>query len=314
MTASAPTAAVPTASVPFGAGGTGPAPPAIPITVEQSACFGLRTAGYVINKALLAILVQGADSEWEPDEYQDALDTFNDYMASLEDQGIRLGYRRVCNVADVVTIPDGAFRGIIANLAIELSSMFAGTVTLSLAKQAKDGMNAIRRVAIKSGQTRYPTTLPYGSGNNSLQGLGYSGAYYNENAFAVLSMSANRRETEINVAAGAEKAQGVWRIGKFSGLEVDVSGRIRNTGRKETLDVDATFKLVAPGAILEALVGLSINAGMSLYTTFTLGTDAITVTLKGTIDLDTGEFLEVVVGNTMTTVNITLIDATVRIG
>ena len=308
-TAASPTASIATAS----AGSVGPLPPSTPITVQPSACFGLRTAGYVINKALLLTMVQGADSAWESDEYEDALDALNDYMASLEGQGIRLGYRRVCNISDIVTVSDGAIRGIIASLAIELSSQFGSTVSPALFKQAKEGMRAIRREAIRSGVTRYPNTLPRGSGSEGWYGSGFS-HYYNSSPFATISMSANRRETEISVAAGAEKAQGIWQTLRFSGLEVDVSGRIRNTGPRVSVPVNAQFTLSSPSEILTGLVGFSKNGWMDIYVTTPINVTPVSVTLAGTITLESGEFLDVVVANAETTVNITLSDAVVRLG
>jgi len=312
MTASAPLASIPLASFPA-ALSSSPSP-AIPITIMRSACWGLTTAGDVINRALRDILVQAADSSFEPDEYADALDALNDFMASLESLGLRLGYTRVCNIADIVTIPDGAIRGVAANLAIDLAPQYSGVVSPGLIKKAEEGMTAIRRMAVRTNKTQYPSNLPTGSGYNRVQGSNfYSGAFSRSSPQATLSMAINRRPTDITVAAGAEKAQGHWSIENAAGLQVDISGRITNTGPQVTLTLDASFTVIADSAVSQGVVGLSKNNVISLYEIEAFSTTPVTVAVAGTVTLEPGEFLEVVVADLLTTVDITLTDATVRL-
>jgi len=136
-----------------------------PIVVMPSSCFGLTTVGDIIRRALRAILVEGSDGGLQPDEYQDGLDALNDYMASLEAQGIKLGYRRACGLSDAATIPDGAIRGVVANLAIELAPQFSGRVSAALVKQASEGLKAMQLLGVHVGQSTLYPTLPGGGGN-----------------------------------------------------------------------------------------------------------------------------------------------------
>ena len=112
----------------------------------------MSTAGDIIQTALKRVLVQASDAPLEPDEYQDALDSLNDLMAAYEADGIRLGYTPVDNVEDEVTVPPGARRGIIANLAIEISADYGGNITAALSRQASEGMQTLRKLGREIGR------------------------------------------------------------------------------------------------------------------------------------------------------------------
>jgi len=56
----------------------------------------------------------------EADEYADYIFALNNYMTALEAEGVSLGYTVVANLSDAVTVPTGALRGIIANMALRL--------------------------------------------------------------------------------------------------------------------------------------------------------------------------------------------------
>ena len=96
----------------------------------------MATAAKVITAALQRILVQGSESDLQPDEYQDAIFAMNNYMLALDADGVSLGYTEVTNLGDEVTIPAGALRGLIANLAIEVSPDYNGTITQGLVAAA----------------------------------------------------------------------------------------------------------------------------------------------------------------------------------
>jgi len=297
----------PVASIPIASGPTSIYTPAIPVVVRPSGCFGYTTAGDVASGALKLILVEAADSALEPDEYADALDAMNDFMAAQEAEGLRLGYSRVCNVSDIVTIPDGAIRALKANLAIELAPQFGGKVSATLIKQANEGMNTLRRIGVKIGQARMPSTLPMGAGNYC-----YS-TFSNDSPYAEMTLNNNRRVTDITTVAAAEKAQGFWSIGRFSGLAPDISGRIINNGPKRTYQLSADLTLVADDDILECVVGFVRNAQFVLYTTLSLSTDAARAVIEGSVELEQGQYLDIVVADVYTTTDITLTDGVVKL-
>jgi len=125
----------------------------------------MATVAQVAKASLQRILVQAAEAPLEADEYQDFIIAMNNYMLALDSQGIHLGYTAVSNLADEVTVPLGALRGVIANVAIEVAPDYGGVVSDALVMQAREGLQAMRMLGQTIGGTRMPSTLPIGSGN-----------------------------------------------------------------------------------------------------------------------------------------------------
>lgn len=125
----------------------------------------MATAEQVINAALRKVMVQGSEAPLQPDEYQDGIFAMNAFMADLDAQGVALGYTVVTSTSDPVTIPTGALRGLIANLAIEMAPDFGGIVSPELVEQARTGLETMRLIGQSIPTSAYPSTLPYGSGN-----------------------------------------------------------------------------------------------------------------------------------------------------
>ena len=125
----------------------------------------MATVAQVIKASLQRILVQEDEAPIEASEAQDFIFAMNNYMLALDAEGITLGYTEVSGLGDVITIPTGALRGVIANMAIEVAPDFNGQITSGLAIAAKDGMQAMRNLGQTMGATQFPSTLPIGSGN-----------------------------------------------------------------------------------------------------------------------------------------------------
>jgi hypothetical protein len=125
----------------------------------------VTTAAQLIKASLQEILVQASESPLEADEYQDAIFALNNMMASYDAISIDLGYTIVENLGDDITVAPGAIQPIIKNLALELAPQFDAMVTPDLARQAMTGMRTLRRITRKFPVTRFPATLPIGSGN-----------------------------------------------------------------------------------------------------------------------------------------------------
>ena len=136
----------------------------------------MATAAQVIKASLQRILVQASEADLEPDEYQDAIFAMNNFMMSLDADGVHLGYTQVKNLGDDITIPVGALRGLIANLAIEISPDYSGTITDALASSAKLGLDVMRKIGQSIPVSSFPSTLPTGSGND----YGENYHFYNE--------------------------------------------------------------------------------------------------------------------------------------
>jgi hypothetical protein len=125
----------------------------------------MATVAQVAKAALQRILVQASESDLEPSEYQDLIFAMNNLMADLAADGVNLGYTQVTDLGDQVTVPVGALRGLIANVAVECAADYGGIVSESLALAAREGLKVMRKLGQSMGPSRYPSTLPTGSGN-----------------------------------------------------------------------------------------------------------------------------------------------------
>lgn len=125
----------------------------------------MATAAQVVKASLQRILVQASEAPIEASEAQDFIFAMNNYMFALDADGITLGYTEVGDLGDDVTIPTGALRGLIANMAIEVASDFNGTVTATLAQVARDSLQTMRKLGQSMGATEFPSTLPIGTAN-----------------------------------------------------------------------------------------------------------------------------------------------------
>jgi hypothetical protein len=146
----------------------------------------MATVAQVAKASLQRILVQASEAPLEADEYQDFIFALNNYMMSLDAQGIHLGYTEVSNLSDTVTVPVGALRGIIANVAIEVAPDYGGIVTDALVMQAREGLQSMRMLGQTIGAARLPSTLPVGSGNSDTT-LGWSYKFYPDSEESILA-------------------------------------------------------------------------------------------------------------------------------
>jgi len=146
----------------------------------------MATVAQVAKASLQRILVQASESPLSADEYQDFIFAMNNYMTALDASGVHLGYTVVSNLGDTVTVPTGALRGLIANMAIDVAPDYGGVVTDALVLQAREGMQAMRQLGQTIGATRNPSTLPIGSGNTDA-GYGWTWNFYPESEESILA-------------------------------------------------------------------------------------------------------------------------------
>ena len=121
----------------------------------------MATVAQVAKAALQRILVQASEAPLEADEYQDFIFAMNNYMAMLDASGISLGYTVVSDLADEVTIPAGALRGLIANMAIEVSPDYGGVVSDGLIKAAREGVKTMQAHRSTYGRNAIPINTTY---------------------------------------------------------------------------------------------------------------------------------------------------------
>lgn len=130
----------------------------------------MATVAQIARQALVAIKVQGAESELEGDDYEDFIFDINNYMAELESRGIDLGYTVVSGLSDEVTVPAGAVGGLVANMAIRVSPAYGGMISEALVASAETGMNTMRNLGMSIADSVYPSTLSVGVANEYTYG------------------------------------------------------------------------------------------------------------------------------------------------
>lgn len=158
----------------------------------------MATVAQVAKASLQRILVQASEAPLQPDEYADYIFSLNNYMGELDAQGIALGFTEVSDLGDDVTVPLGALRGIIANMAIEVAPDYGGIVTDALAKAAAEGMKTMRQIGQSMGSSKMPPTLPIGSGNEGTDRVSNtSSLFYPDSETSILA--------ETTGAIGLEK-------------------------------------------------------------------------------------------------------------
>lgn len=135
-----------------------------------------ETASTVIRDALQEILVQASEQPIESNEANDAIRLLNRMMAAWEADGIDLSYTPIDSLADTITVVDGALDGIVLNLAVKLAPQYDRPVSQGLYLNAKNAMDAIRKIAVTVTPSIFPATLPLGSGNQS-NGYKYTDFY-----------------------------------------------------------------------------------------------------------------------------------------
>ncbi len=158
----------------------------------------MATVAQVVRASLSRILVQPSEAEVEASEAQDFIFSMNNYMLALDAEGIRLGYTEVSDLGDTITIPTGALRGLIANMAIEVAPDYDGTVSEGLRKAAREGMIAMEQLGQTVGATPYPPTLPIGSGNEGDFNLVNGYHYYPDLEQQILAETTGSISLEVN--------------------------------------------------------------------------------------------------------------------
>lgn len=131
----------------------------------------MATADKVVKSILQKLIVQASEAPIEASDAQDVIFSMNVFMADLDAKGVQLGYTEISDLGDEVTIPTGALRGLIYNTTMDVAPDFEVPITAALAAAAKSGLETMELIGITIGQTRLPSTLPIGSGNEGAGGL-----------------------------------------------------------------------------------------------------------------------------------------------
>jgi hypothetical protein len=240
----------------------------------------------------------------------------NSWVAMIEAKGMRLGYTPVSAAADEITVPDGAIMGIGANVAVLVASDYGMTVPTSLAIEAREGMDAIRHLAVNMPQTAMDPNLPVGSGSGSF--LTNNPELYGNIVRGTLTLAGNTLATSMSgVTTNIVKARGVWSVGDHQGITCDITGRY--TSQQEAdyhFELNLTAKAsdtVAAATIALVKNGDTTNIPAAQFITPALSTTQSSHTLRVSLRLQPGEYVELWVGDIFGTENITVTDATLEV-
>lgn len=268
----------------------------------------MTTAIYVAERALKLLLVQAADAPLEADEYQDFYNAMNDFMADLEARGVSLGYTAVSGPADKITIPSGAIRGLVANMALEVAPDYEAAVTPQLERQAMEGYRTLRRLGRNKVSTSLHPNLPIGSGN--YQHTYTDSSSYGEIAKALLTLVNNTTATVIAAVDTPTKIAGFWEEVDAEGLRADINGRITNTSDDAfTLELVATVE-VTGGTDYTLHVYENGNESVASAAGTANGTELV---LRKTIILLPNEHIELWIENDVDAADLTVRDARLQV-
>lgn len=271
----------------------------------------MTTALDLANRSLKLILVEAADSPLEPDEYQDYYDALNDFMAELESRGILLGFTPVSNPADEITVPPGAIRGIVSNMAIEVSSDYGSKVSAPLTAQAQQGMNALRRLGQNPIRASYPSTLPRGTGNDDYPD---EWSHYGEDARGVAWSVGNTIATVITAIDTPARVRATWVTDGFEVLKFTSAGRLTNSsGERLTLQVDCNFTATCTASVTANFILMRNGAEEVKTASVALSTARADGRLTDSMQLQPGEYIELWVENTTDASDITVADVRLEV-
>ena len=125
----------------------------------------MERASVIIKDILQEILVQASEQQVQAVDSNTTIRYMNRFMAEQDALGVSLGYTKITNPDDFVTLPDGALNALIFNVALRLATSFDIPPMATLAESARIGMSALRKLAVNIKPSTNPSTLPIGSGN-----------------------------------------------------------------------------------------------------------------------------------------------------
>lgn len=287
----------------------------------------MATVSQVVSSGLKSIIVLGSEASLESEDAQDFIFAMNNFMFDLESKGVRLGWTNVSNLGDTVTIPAGALRGLIANVAVEVAPDYGGVVSPALQMRAISGLKAMYQLGVKVIPSAFPSTLPIGSGNEDNNKITDEHFYTNLEASilaeasgipsASLILSGNTSATTISTIGTSVLVAGAWGIDRNSQLTATAAGKI-SSSLEDTFAAALTANLniapvVATNQIISAyfvLNGVVISASRAQIEV-SVGLPE-TLTLNYGLQLKKSDYIEVFIANDTSTDNLLVSSATLK--
>lgn len=278
-----------------------------------------ETVAEIMQDVLQNIVVQASEASVEPAEANDFIRALNRFMWRLEARQIFLGYTKVTNTGENVTVPNGALDGIVSNLSLK---MFAQYVTDQLPPQtlindAREGMKSLRSIGLNMPDMQYPQILPIGSGqdpsNISTEPF-YAGVTALE---ANLTMSSNTTATTIATKSTAVLVAGTWTSGDKYNFTQDAAGKITYTGDDSVQVQVEAFLTAEPSSGSKVITFHLYKNGFDLAIDRSLPSTTASAGRKlrflAQFTMSKNDYLEFYVSNDTDTTNILVSDADFRI-
>ena len=275
-----------------------------------------ETALQIIKDAMAAIAIFPDEAPLIDSQTQLIKRKFNRMMFDWETKGIKLGFTEIDNVSEYVTVPPGALRGIIYNLAVEIHPDFlGGDAPPKMLRLAMDSMRSIRNLTKIDMSSPLPSTMPIGSGNlgdwiykNELYPLVEPKSFLSNTGFTVTITTA-----DTPVVMGGTN----WVDEDLNLFDYTTAGRSTYTGWNTTVTVKANiYAEVASGT--DALTFYVAKNGVVLdkYAArieSTAGTNQEILLTAPDVELYKNDYIELYVKNNDATANITVNSANIRI-
>lgn len=125
----------------------------------------MELASSVIKDILQEVQVQASEQPIQATDSTTVIRYMNRFMASLSVKGVSLGYTKINNPSEPITIPDGALEGLIFNVAKRILNSYDIPLGAELQDSATEGLDAMFTLGVSIRPTQLPSTLPIGSGN-----------------------------------------------------------------------------------------------------------------------------------------------------
>lgn len=254
----------------------------------------MTTAVEVAQRALKRILVQADDAPLDASDYADFYDSMNAFMAALEGENCVLGYTPVFDAADVITIPDSCIRGLVANMALEVSPDYGVSPAGDLREQARRGLRVMRHLGRPRIKTSYPAFLPIGAGQwdtyeNPLYGVSPRCLLTLGNHGVNLTASNNAQVTEFN-SDGLAYLTGLWRAEYADGLLCNTRGEVRNS-LDERISVRVEFTADFTADTSDAYILVLATTDETIGTSAATGTSG-SFSVTASVDLPPGATIQ----------------------
>lgn len=202
----------------------------------------MATGRDVVYGALSYNLNRQAEAAIEDDELEDGIRVLNQWLSSLEENDVSLGFTWLSDADDLVTVPTGALLGIEQNLALQLVPMFGGKINPVLPGIARQSMQSLLSLGIEPPKLSYPSTMPRGSGrpwyrsNYEVFFLG------DDRPEATMSFKNNTTNTTISTVSTPVIIAGTWTDVLSKHFDFTSAGLLTYTGENPVqFDITGRF-------------------------------------------------------------------------